>query len=103
MHREHPVEIGGREVHEQGLMDEPGIVYKMGWVAKYGARCAGDVLDVRFARDIAEPQRSQVAAARLDLCRNGLRRVGAQVVESLGSRRRRAEARRRALFRIPPR
>ena len=80
MHREHAVEIGGREVDEQGLLNDPRIVYEMRRVAKCSARCADDGLHIGFARDVAR-RSDRSSALRFDLRCNGLARLSAQVVD----------------------
>ncbi len=80
MDGEHAVEVRRRQVDKQSLVYVAGVVDEMGGLAKGGARRRGDRVDVGFARHVAG-RRDCVSAARLDLSRDSLRRLGTQVVD----------------------
>ena len=71
MHGEHPVEIRGRQVDEQGLMHMPGVVDEMGGIAKCGPRSRRRSPPRRLRSETSPPTAIAVPAARLDFCRDG--------------------------------
>ena len=71
MHGKHPVEIGGRQVDETGLMHVPGIVDQNRAIPECGLGRGHQTGDIAFNRDIAG-HRKGLAAKRHDFARHRL-------------------------------
>ena len=71
MHGEHPVEIRGRQVGEQGLMHDAGIVDEMGGIAKCGAAKPRRSPSTSSSRETSPDRGDRVSALRFDFRGDG--------------------------------